>query len=573
MKKLGILLIMISLCLANIPVLQPSMIEPTSNSDKIQQPPKPLAGRILIGQIGDMRSVLGPQSRNIAVSSDGNTIAVVYGPPSDPYNTNNAFGGVFVAYSTDRGASFSAYGPVSQMAPLRRIYPGVDGWENFHDQAGNLFFGWQEGQLGYDPMNGYSMIEENVPSAPSFSSPQLFVPDIHPWWLCPAVNPDDNLNVIMTAYSYVTGGNQANYAWISDDGGYTWSDTVRVTPETYVVTAGSGGGGHVRWGTGGYVFFTYHDSLGGVEHPYYVESTDGGWTWSAPQTVPSLSAVNFWWHDEEGEVISNIPFMMHNDTDASGFTQIFYPDPNNPGSVGAWNWQVYNVDLIGNTVITYHDTTWTVQVGRNANKGLGLGYDATTNTILATFRAGYQITPAPAGWVDGQYLGGIISYNNGLTWHVSRPLSGNCEGDIAIEIAHRLATVNETTFVYSTWEDAGDAIIGNQYFELGIVLPIQDSVGIAELNNANPVPITNLVVAPSISRSGCGISFATGANGNVGLEIFDITGRCVSTVHDGYLEKGMHTMNVNAANLASGVYIVSLKTATDTRTAKLVITH
>jgi hypothetical protein len=478
MKKLILLFIVVGMCIG----ADYSKVAHTREgkpAKMITRAPEYFPGRVVISPIGDSRSLIGPQGKNIVVAPDAQTISVLYGPPSDPYDANQPFAGVYVAYSTDMGSSWAGYGPFSAASPLRRMYCGLDGYGDFHINAGNVFFAWQEGQTGYDPTLDYAMIDENVPSSPSFSSPVLLAPDaydIDGWHVGTTVNPEDNSHVIVTAWSYLNNGNSANYCWVSTDGGYSWSDTIRVTP--VISPTCYDGAGHLRFGSGDYVFFTYQDTSGSApQYPYYVESTDGGFTWSAPATLPALSSIQFWWTEIDCEVINGCPYVIQNDIDASGLDQLFYPDPDDPGSPGAWNWTAVNVDGVGGGVFSYQGTTWTLTPIQYPS----VAYEPDLDVILYTYKCGFEIAPPPAGWTDGNYLGGLLSIDGGRNWYPTRPLSGpllQAAGG-GVESAHRLATypsIPGTTYVYTTWEDADDGVIGNQYFELGLVQTIDASI-------------------------------------------------------------------------------------------------
>jgi hypothetical protein len=55
------------------------------------------------------------------------------------------------------------------------------------------------------------------------------------------------------------------------------------------------------------------------------------------------------------------------------------------------------------------------------------------------------------------------------------------------------------------------------------------------------------------------------------LSIFDVNGRLVATLVDGWLEAGSHEVHFNATNLASGIYLARLQAASFTQTQKLVL--
>jgi hypothetical protein len=572
MKKLILFLIMIGLCIG----ADYSKIAQSREGDParmISRAPEYSPGRGVINEIGDSRSLIGPQGKNIIVAPDGVTLGVLYGPPSDPYDANQPFAGVYVAYSTDMGSSWAKYGPFSIASPLRRMYCGIDGCENFHVEAGNTFFDWQEGQSGYDPTLNYTMLDENIPSSPSFSSPVQLSGDLDGWHMGIGVNPDDNLHVVASAMSYLANGDTANYCWVSTDGGYSWTAPIQVTPS--IAATCYDGAGHFRFGSGGYIFFTYQDSyMSAPQYPHYVESTDGGFTWSAPAQLPALSSTQFWWTELDCEVINDRPYAYHGDLE--GLLQIFYPDPDDPGSIGAWNWVAANVSALGSGAFVYQGTTWTLTPIQYPS----IAYEPDLDVIIYTYKCGYEIAPPPAGWTDGNYIGGIVSVDGGRNWYPTRPLSGPVLQAVGggTETAHRLVTVNDTTYSYSTWEDAGDGVVGNQYFELGIVMAVQDTIfgpgyGIAEHDDEDVISDNMLDIFPTVVSNNCHIACNIVIPGHVHIKTYDATGRLVTTVFSGYLDTGSHTIDMNTSRLANGVYLVSFESATGTEVGKIIIHH
>jgi hypothetical protein len=290
MKKFGLIFVLVVFCFADV---YPIRGKDTDNIVKNPMP-MPLHNRgTLIDSVGDIRATMGSSGKGICVSEYGNAIAVCYGRPS--YDTNNSML-VMVAYSTDGGATFTTYGPYSSAS--RRIYAAVDGTADFDAQPGELFHSWQYTVQGYDVGDHLVMIEENIPSSPSPSVPISLTsnPAFCPWNSSIAVSPDIPGHVVATDHHLYNNGNENMYAYISTDGGYSWTDTINVS-DTVV-----GDAGHVDMGTGGYVFATMHlDSLVdgyNVLTPYYNESTDGGFTWAGPEMlpVPYLDSVSsFWW--------------------------------------------------------------------------------------------------------------------------------------------------------------------------------------------------------------------------------------------------------------------------------------
>ena len=57
----------------------------------------------------------------------------------------------------------------------------------------------------------------------------------------------------------------------------------------------------------------------------------------------------------------------------------------------------------------------------------------------------------------------------------------------------------------------------------------------------------------------------------VALKVFDLTGRLVSTVLDGVQPAGTYRVNFEAQDLASGVYLYRLESASTIITRKMVL--
>lgn len=384
MKKIALLLIVFAVCFARMP----GTVYTIDGESPNKIPNNPLLDRGYIADVGDIRALLGPQGKNIAVSANGDAIAVIYGGPTgDPNN----FMQVNIAYSTDGGSTWTEYGPFS--AFMRRVYPGVDGSPDFDVNPGELYFSWQESELGYAEGNHKVMIEENVPSAPSFSSPASLPSSsgagLCPWFTCLAIDPDDPYNVASASFSYLANGNESEYIWISDDGGYTFTDTIFVYHAVDPIS-GSSGAGHLRRGPGDYMFFTLHDTVDigiPVAYPHIIESTDGGMTWGAKQelNVPIIGQdAQFWWTELDCEYIDGDLWAVHND-----INQVF-PDSGRfwvwkgTGSPGSWTWTVWDVTTMEvNTVIS--DTLFQFAIGQYPS----VSYDPVSGLILVAAKSNY----------------------------------------------------------------------------------------------------------------------------------------------------------------------------------------
>lgn len=523
----------------------------------------------LIDESGDIRAILGPQGKSIAVSANGEAIAVIYGRlTTDP--TNNME--VHIAFSTNFGGTWCIYGPFS--AFLRRIYPGVDGSPHFDSNPGELYFVWQETTYGYDWGDIRCMIEENVPAAPCFSSP-ISMP--HAFTLCMwfpsiAVSIDDPYSVIVTAWSYLSNGNQGVYCWVTTDGGYTWSDSIRM------IDFIEGGPGHIRWGSDEYIFYNYLDAYDwhgtSIIYPYYVESTDGGWTWSQPVAmpeVPLLDPVNtqFWWTELDCEVINDEPWVVHNDInqfgpDSGGFW-IFHAT----GSPGNWSWEIFNIDELGACSTSVNDTLFYCSPGQYPS----VAYEPISNTILIAYKADFLKICGADTLYAGPHIGGIYSVDNGVTWTVSAPLCDTHVHEIswgdwsATEVAHRLVNINGIIYSFAVW--VNDLTL-DIYFEKGLVRPFVP-LGIEEQSNS--AVCTQFHAVPTVSRDRCYIRFSLYAPTRTVIDLYDAAGRLVKKVFDAHCAAGTQEIDIGMSDVSAGIYFICVKAGAHNQTTKLMITR
>lgn len=54
------------------------------------------------------------------------------------------------------------------------------------------------------------------------------------------------------------------------------------------------------------------------------------------------------------------------------------------------------------------------------------------------------------------------------------------------------------------------------------------------------------------------IEFTTPQNGNIKLEVYSITGQLITTLVDGYLNAGTHSVTFDASAFSSGLYLYRL---------------
>jgi hypothetical protein len=90
--------------------------------------------------------------------------------------------------------------------------------------------------------------------------------------------------------------------------------------------------------------------------------------------------------------------------------------------------------------------------------------------------------------------------------------------------------------------------------------------------NDKPVQVNNYSLEqnyPNPFNPGTEIKFTLAKTGNVSLKVYDMLGREAACLVNSELEAGSHTINFNAANLASGVYIYTLNAGNFSMTKKM----
>jgi hypothetical protein len=80
-----------------------------------------------------------------------------------------------------------------------------------------------------------------------------------------------------------------------------------------------------------------------------------------------------------------------------------------------------------------------------------------------------------------------------------------------------------------------------------------------------------LAVAPNPFNPATTFSFALSANTDARLEVFDVLGRRVATLHDGPLPAGEHSVVWDAGGCASGLYVARLTTGMESATTRAVL--
>ncbi len=195
-------------------------------------------------------------------------------------------------------------------------------------------------------------------------------------------------------------------------------------------------------------------------------------------------------------------------------------------------------------LLKYSGKDWTFYSLQNSNLP-----DDHVNT-LAVDTSGYV-------WVGTEY-GGLVKINNDGTMAIfnreNTPLDNNAIVKIAVDPqTNNLWILNSNSGVF-IYNEQGVTSIDRRHTSP----PLPQSL-ILYANYPNPFnPITT-------------IRFALTRAGHVTLNVYDINGRLVRVLSDGFKPAGEYRIRFDASNLASGLYFCLLRSGNQTRQLKMVL--
>jgi hypothetical protein len=89
--------------------------------------------------------------------------------------------------------------------------------------------------------------------------------------------------------------------------------------------------------------------------------------------------------------------------------------------------------------------------------------------------------------------------------------------------------------------------------------------------NFSPLAATTLGVSPNPVRDGATISYSLPAPARISLKLYDVTGKLLTLLTQGFRNRGTSSFTLQPATLARGVYLLRLDTGSQTVTSKLII--
>jgi hypothetical protein len=195
-----------------------------------------------------------------------------------------------------------------------------------------------------------------------------------------------------------------------------------------------------------------------------------------------------------------------------------------------------------------------------------LGVALTENNLVYT-QTGNTNCPGSTTWVHNWVCRGVLSPVTGTTLNTATWTSG------------QKASTAVTTTLDASWIPANCRI--NAYvFQAGATLGMSEVVnatsdvvvtGIEDGAGTTPVEYALQQNYPNPFNPTTSIAFSIPKAGFISLKIYDVAGREVMTGLEETLQPGQYNVQVDARNLASGVYFYTLSTASFTQTKKMTL--
>ena len=174
---------------------------------------------------------------------------------------------------------------------------------------------------------------------------------------------------------------------------------------------------------------------------------------------------------------------------------------------------------------------------------------------------------------------------NGSTFNLIGPITINMPADHTIERDKDLyVPMGAPAGAYSynvmvgmmnaiTWDEdsipftkTGDGVGGGQWYSWGEPFP-----GETVVEPEVPTDFAVMSAYPNPFNAKTTIDFTLSENGRVNLTVYDIQGRSVTELVDGFISKGVHSVEFNAALLPSGVYFYRLESKLNSKTKKMIL--
>ena len=122
--------------------------------------------------------------------------------------------------------------------------------------------------------------------------------------------------------------------------------------------------------------------------------------------------------------------------------------------------------------------------------------------------------------------------------------------------------------------------LSNSYYNISETIKFSEDMIIG--NGLNPYPLHSTMnelteelsvgsAYPNPFNPVTNIEYSIKEAGNIAIEIFDVMGRHVETLHNGYQSLGSHSITWDASNKSSGIYYIQVVSNQNIKTQKVVL--
>ena len=298
---------------------------------------------------------------------------------------------------------------------------------------------------------------------------------------------------------------------------------------------------------------------------YISYSTDGGATWSASENVTNSPTPDCWpgecdsdhWSTLGEEVDADLHITYINDKDAGGIPQTEGVDTENPVMYLEVANPISRVSMSCEAITPvfcrgkhfYFSVTVNNETGGNISGTLTFssysGYDCDPSNVMDILRRSKTFGP---GVTETYY-------------YLRAPYDRYPPGQYSASVRGTLSGYDLFCCMNGDIIECGPFKNGDNT-EWGLVevdRPEVELPAVTSLSQNYPNPF----------NANTSISYTLAEAGNVNLSVYDISGRLVTTLVDGYQEAGEHVASWDASQVSSGVYFYKLSTADYSATKKM----
>ncbi|NOS84925.1 MAG: T9SS type A sorting domain-containing protein [Ignavibacteria bacterium] len=368
-------------------------------------------------------------------------------------------------------------------------------------------------------------------------------------------------------------GNAEIFYKRSTDDGSSWETDLRLTNNTFDSQSPS------LSVSGQFLHTVWYDNRDGNYEIYYKRSTDGGTSWGTDTRLTNNSGQS--WYPSVSVSGSSVHVVWYDGRD--GNDEIYYKRSSDSGvSWGA------DTRLTSNTAISQRPSVaaagsdvhvvWTdfrdgsdaeIYFKRSGDGGANWETDTRlTNTIGISYNPCVTVSGSALHlvWYDNRDGNQEIYYkrstNSGTNWGADTRLTINIPG-----ISYLPSVAVSGSAVHVVWSDDRNSNYEIYYKRDSTGNP----TGIININSEIPDQFSLLQNYPNPFNPVTNIKFSIPKSGNAKLIVYDISGKEMMVLVNGSLNAGTYTVELNASNLASGVYFYRIETSGFTDIKKLVV--